>query len=90
MPASSCLKIMRLVLKGEVAAGAVTIIQELNLTGENTLRKQTGKAKGRVLRQFLCVRSSCVLEWSKCVPSKSLAESSLFCGSACCRSLTLC
>lgn len=61
MPPSSSLKIMRLVLEGEVVTEAVTIIQELNLTGENTLRKQTGKVKGRVLRRFLCVRSSCVM-----------------------------
>lgn len=54
MPASSSLKIMRLVLKGEVAAGAVTIIQELNLTGENTLRKQTGKLRAESSGSF-CV-----------------------------------
>lgn len=45
---------MRLVLKGEVAAGAVTIIQELNLTGENTLRKQTGKLRAESSGSF-CV-----------------------------------
>jgi hypothetical protein len=38
LPRSS-LRIMRPVLEGEVATGAITTIQELNLTGENTLRK---------------------------------------------------